>query len=313
MEYKISDGTKSYITVATNSSSTIAVGLGTSIAFIEGRKVLVSDTGDYDTGAVAPDNYIYIVDFDANTCTLVLTIPQYEVDQGSYYQYERHLRNVATIKDDTGDIHLIVSSTYANFGVHAHFYDEPYPHGWSIYHKNYTDNTAWNESSYTRPFGDKFYSNILIHDYAIANNRYFCVFCYYIDDDATTGFLFHSYDISTEILSYDYDTGHAFNIKAYQANEDATDHNIYITVSFDGGTTTSIYPFDPAAVSLGALITSNASFLMASNTYMYDWNNINQVHRTVDQFLHTTISRPASMGKCKFTYGQFSILVYGWG
>jgi hypothetical protein len=300
MEYQISTGTKRYITVCTNTygSYKIATGYGTYISIIEGRKLLVCDTGDFDETLDAPDYHIYIVDFDANTCTEILTIPQYSDDQGTYYRYERYLQSIATIKDDTGDIHLLVSCVYKDFGIHDNWYDEPYPMGWSVYHKNYTDGTPWTETIYIRDYGAPEVSNSNIYQYAISDNRYFCIFCNYVITPTywtDKGYLFFSFDILTETLSHEAGGSYTFYPRARkQANEDATNHKIYIELTFNN-VNYSTYEFDPVACTLGAAVSSGTVFLSASNTHLYDWDASDDIYRTPDQVLQNNSTRPTNI------------------
>jgi hypothetical protein len=286
LEYKISTGATNSIIVCTNvyGSFMIATGYGTSIAVIEDRKLLVCDNGDYDPDAIDPMYHVYIVDFAANLCTETLT---FAAEYGTSDIFH-HLQNCATIKDDNGDIHLIVSSTHADNTL-------TYTQGFCIYHKNYTNNSSWTETILMRDTANNNSFNAPFYPYVISDNRYFCVFTKHINGTSIK-YVIYSFDISTDTLIQLIGGGSTvFPQGKWNANEDGTNHKIYITISFDNGVTKSLYEFDPVACTLSSNIVDTFPWVVASNTHTFDWDNANDIYRSYDQNYINNLTRPTNI------------------
>ena len=292
MEYKISNGTKSYITVSTSAPSPWWIADGWSnLSLIEGRKLFFFHPaeGMWDDPTYY---YFYIVDFGANTCTETLTIPWEDGD------YEREAMCTAVIKDDYGDIHLLVSCKYSEGTAIS-------DKGWSIWEKNYTDNTPWVEHASTYPYNTTTNGYVEIYPYIISNNRYFCVPIWYYCTSPNlspypTSYLWIIYDITTGGTAIINGTVSFFPTWTHHANvssmEDATNHKIY--VEWNTGSPVhswSIYELNPSAGTFNETpIVAGENFMSASNTYLYDWESGGDVHRTSDQALQDNSARPAN-------------------
>lgn len=151
MEYQISTQTKTYITVATSTTTTVP-GRYTRMALIEDRKLIVAD--EYLQSGLA-DQRVFIVDFEEETSTLSMSVP-YSV--GSHYFWEPDF--VLSCTNDAGDILLFVIGVYYNYGEGG--WEAVAPHGMYFYYKNYTQDTAW-AAHYQTALGDDYECSALLY------------------------------------------------------------------------------------------------------------------------------------------------------
>jgi hypothetical protein len=293
VEYCISTGIKNYITFFTETDGYYAStnGYFNYISIIEGRKLLVFDSNCQDH----PDTYhyhVYIVDFDTNTCTEQLDIPQYD-EISPPHAYQRAPDSSCVIKTNDGDIHLLVSCYYGDYSQVNH-------NGWRIYHKNYTDNTAWTNTDINIDFGPDNHSIWSIYPYIISNNRYLCLpttSTVTVSPDRSTYCIF-VYDILSDTLDYTHGvsgvSGYPWGV--LQAMEDATNHKIYLVETYDGWVSWNIYEFDPVTIAHNDTpIASGELFQSASNTHLYDWASSGDVLRTPDRLYQNNRARPAAI------------------
>jgi hypothetical protein len=296
MEYQISTGNKLYITFFSDdyASSAQAVGLYNYISIIEGRKLLVFDLNCAKYDDEDPAIYrIWIVDFDANTCVEQLAIPYVSDPTNGDWWYYHQLESSCVIKDDTGDIHLLVSCKFMNDHLTYHA-------GWRIYHKNYTQGTAWTNTDINIDFGELPGGWTLgIYPYVISNNRYLCIPVSVPTTTAgKTTYCIYVYDVLTGVLDYVHGANDLANRTwvVLQAMEDATNHKIYFVASIDNEATWNTYEFDPATMTYNDTpIASGDLFQSGSNTELFDWASGGNISKTSDRVVQNNLARPAAI------------------
>jgi hypothetical protein len=294
VEYQISTDTKNSITIMT-SDDIYTDGYHNYISIIEDRKVLVFDW--YVWNEVDNDLRIFIVDFDAGTCTEELRVLS---NNNGYFLDDVWCS--AVVKDDFGDIHLLVASTfyYYDSGVDA------WVDGWRIYHKNYTLNNSWTSKDVVADVTGT--SNRWgMYPYIISNNRYFVIPESYYFNSSTSprSSTIYVYDILNDNLTHTnclIDTGTNW-LFVWHAMEDATNHKIYLEISFDEHPYTKfgLYEFDPETCTLnespigGIMNFENASgfpWQFASNTHLYNWDIYGDISKISDREYQGNYPRP---------------------
>jgi hypothetical protein len=298
LEYQISTRVQREIFVMQNDNShgdyEIATGWGTFISIIEDRKVLVCDNGKDDDDD-PPYYYVWIVDFDADTCTLDFSFPLWNPDNEDI---QHLIPTSAVIKVSNGDLHLLVWGEYRNDAY------DPYPYGWYIFDKNYTQNGEWIETNWTRDYGRETYGDSDMCPAIIVNHKYLVIPCTYETTVAYDGgyhfhttYLFHVYDIDTKGVSHTHgndEDSNSWVLARESWIEDATNHNLYIELKFGANDPDyDTYEFDPAICTLNLTPISNgARWMVSSNTHVYDWDSSDNIYRTDTQSLQNNYPRP---------------------
>ena len=177
-EIDIETGDTTEIVLGSGTAGNYQVGQGMQLAVIGDHKVLVYDYWlDQIGGSPREDTIIRIVDFATEEVVETLTI---DTIDGTYYTYPER---ITTIKDTAGDVHLFALCTFldTSIGYDGEGYNYlPNRTGTVIFHKNYTQGTAWER--YDTPFDTQenypYYWCNRYHE--VIANRYLVLNCYRI-------------------------------------------------------------------------------------------------------------------------------------
>jgi hypothetical protein len=284
LEYDILSGTGTSILVCTNEDyEWLGTGEQDQIALIGNRKVLVHSYYDFEFGAENPNYHVYIVDFEANTCTETLTFPEYEDD----YNLEFYPYWIGTIKQiNTNIIQMMIVGQFSDSSgvdvTHGVFVWHSYGSGWNRY-IDYCE--------YESPDSPISLGSIGV---AISNNRYLCIFGSGKPDGLPSYRRITGWAFDTVLNTLEYATAGDWSVPPYpsfyQVVEDVESHNVYVTIGDYDTWTYNTYKFIPSPISFS--IDGAVGFLMESKENAFAWDSGDDFYRVPDSTYFWSYTRP---------------------
>jgi hypothetical protein len=250
VEIDIETGDTSSLTIGVGAAGRYQLGQSMQLAVIDTHKILVYDYWLEGTS----DTIIRIADFSTGAVDTAMVIDRVNGD------FRITPERITTTKDANGDVHLFVLCQFYDnsIGWTDDWWDRlPGYSGVVIYHKNYTQDTAWDE--FIVPF-DNQEANVFGWNgrfYEVINNRYLVLNCYRvgpwsepegegIQPDYMVEVVYDTLNAATAPVCYELATGGdgSWEVASlYSSEPDPTDGKLYASIGNNGSNKT--ISFDP--------------------------------------------------------------------
>ena len=265
-EYNLLSKATNYLEIGTGSSDRI--GSDNVSATVMGYRRLFATDMAIDYGD--SHYYAFILDFEANTVTEELDVDDTDPDESA------PLSDVLSIQDSNGDIHLVGFGDL--FGIVSDYC------GMRVWHKNYTDESAWTITTEhaTDEGVDVAYAGNTEY-YTIVNNRYVVMFQrIYYRSGSGVGMGVYVFDIVDDSLDYtdiDYGSWESTPDMIF-ISVDHTNNKCYVYGSYydpDADNNQHLIEFDPSTMAYSSVFESGASTgvlsTLTSNTHSYFYDD----------------------------------------
>ena len=300
-DFDMTSGSSQVLDFGLSDYEWVGTGEQTWIQLIDEREVFAFDiydsldsenTADHEGG-----QHFYIANFTTNSKTEALTVWTYDGGGWNglgadgythYYQYERRVKGIFTIKDIYANVHLLVLESYYDW-------DRANPYGIGVWHsinggdfeehvifRSQLDNANWGISLW--------FSGV------ISSKRYLSASAQYISNAGETEITIMNitYDVLSSSLTYAEQGPYSVYQYWYSCVEDITTGRTFVNASIDG--VHAIYEYSPVNMLFDVEgVVGGDDYLLASKTTAYRWTSADKIIRLIDDTEISTYTRPAYM------------------